>query len=463
MPTPTELTNEPAKKLAIAVEAAKLGIWEWNLRDNTFVYSKRAKEIFGFAADVEVTRDLILTVLHPGDHLLMRDQAARAMEPNSKREPYRYRIHRADTGEMRWLHAFGEPLFENINGTPVAVRFIGTVQDVTEEVVAQQRLADEEARLRLAIEASGIAIWELDLANQTVTHSPELNRLCGFPPDARPTLEELRSRYAPGERERLEREGAAARARGETSFQTEIHHIWPDGTEKWLSLRAQVAPGETGYGGRVIGALVDITEQKRKEEQLGLLLAEFSHRIKNSFSVLQSIVSQTLQGESVSEEARSKLAGRLRAMAYAHDLASEGAWNNASLSEVVRRTLQAFDGYADRVEVSLDETRISARAALSFTLVLHELLTNAIKYGALSNQVGKITLEVARQVDEGDTLLIWHWDESGGPVVAASKRVGFGTRLIDRVFAAEYHAQIERDLRPSGLSFKMKVPLNEVV
>lgn len=191
-----------------------------------------------------VTRDQIIAVLHPDDHRIAREQAERGLNPSLKRrEPYRYRIHRADTGAQRWIHAFGEPVFATVDGKPVPIRYIGTLQDVTEEVLAKERLKNQEARLRLAIEASGIAVWEVNIADQSVTHSAELNRLCGFPPEARPTLEELRSRYAPRERERMERLGAEARARGDTKLEAEIRHLWPDGTEKWLSLRAQLAPG----------------------------------------------------------------------------------------------------------------------------------------------------------------------------------------------------------------------------
>lgn len=453
-----------ARRLGIAIRAAHLGIWEWDLRTNEFDYSDRAKEIFGFDKNEPVTRERIIEVLHPDDHQVAKEQAARSLDPSlEKRDPYRYRIYRADTGEMHWIHAFGEPVFETINGELVAVRFIGTLQDVTEEVLAKERIAHQEARLRLAIDASGVAVWELNLSDQTVTHSPELNRLCGFPPDAHPTLEEFRSRYAPGERERIEKLGAEARARGDTKLEAEIRHIWPDGTQKWLALRAQLAPGETEYGGRVIGVLVDITEQKKREEHQSLLLSELKHRIKNSFAITQSIISQTLRGEDLAEQTRSKLIARLQAMADAHDLVSKGAWESASLKSIMDRAREAFEDVQNsRIDLRSDEVALSPRAALSFSLVLHELFTNAVKYGSLSNSTGRVRIHVMREEIEDEPIVKFEWVETGGPPVAEGTREGFGTRLLERVFAVEFDAKIRRKFNAEGFRCEIQIPIRRL-
>jgi PAS domain S-box-containing protein len=454
----TPVSNrEVARRLSIAVDAANLGIWEWDLRTNEFVYSDRAKEIFGFQKNEPVTRERIIEVLHPGDHQIAKEQATRDLDPSlQKRNPYRYRIYRANDGELRWIHAFGEPEFETVKGKLVAIRFVGTIQDVTEEVLAKEELAQQEARLRLAIEASGAAVWELNISDQTLTHSPELNKLLGFPPEARPTLEELRSRYAPGERQRIEKEGAEARTHRETDYQTEIHYIWPDGTDKWLLLRAQLAPGETDYDGRVIGVLIDITEQKKREEQQALLVSEFQHRIKNSFAIVHAIVSQTLRDEDITAETRTKLLARLQAIGHAHDLIGMGAWESASLLAIIDRTSAAFDGErSGRIELQVDDVNLSPRAALSFSLVLHELFTNAVKYGALSNDDGRVCIKS----EESKELLKLEWTEKNGPSVTQITRKGFGTRLIDGIFATEFDTVVRRQIIDRGLCLKLEIPI----
>lgn len=461
---PTTAEHLLARKLAIAIRAAKLGIWEWDLQTNEFDYSDTAKRIFGFPIDEPVSRNRIIGVLHPDDHRLAREQAERSLDPAlQNREPYRYRIYRADDGELRWIHAFGEPVFEMVDGTLTPVRVIGTVQDVTEEVAAQQRLAHEEARLRLAIEASGIAVWEVNLADQTVTHSPELNRLCGFMPDARPTLEEFRSRYAPGERERIEALGAEARARGDTKLDAEIRHIWPDGTEKWLALKAQLAPGETNYGGRIIGTLIDVSEQKHREQQQSLLVSELKHRIKNSFAVTQAIITQSLRGEELSEGALMKLLQRLQALADAHDEIAKGAWESTSLLAVVNRALVPFSESRNRsISVIGEDVGLVPRAALAFSLVLHELFTNAVKYGSLSSDDGRLTIEITRTGETTTSSLLVIWSEHDGPVVEAPVASGFGTRLIERILAAELDAEVHREFRPEGLYCTIKAPFDRL-
>jgi PAS domain S-box-containing protein len=459
----SELGPDAARVLAIAVKAADLGIWQWDIRANTFEYSERAKRIFGFPPGLPVERQQIIDVLHPGDHAVAKEQATRSLDPKlSKREPYLYRIHRANDGALRWIRAFGEPVFQTHEGEQVAVRFIGTLEDVTDEVEARDRLAREEARLRMAIEASGIAVWELDLADGSVAHSPELNRMCGFPADARPTLAEFRSRYAPGERERIEREGAEVRARGGTSFESEIRHIWPDGTEKWLAMKAQVAPGEPGNNGRVIGVVVDITEHKQREEQLALLVSEFKHRIKNSFALTQALLGQALREEGVSEATRDKLFARLRAMAGTHDVLAGAEWTGATLQAVLEGAVRPFVGQHDeRIVISGPEVRLSPRGALSFSLVFHELLTNATKYGALSEASGQVRVEVTPL--EGLDELAFSWREMGGPPVVQSEKAGFGTKLIERLLAGEYAARLSRDLRPEGLTLKVEFPAGSIV
>jgi PAS domain S-box-containing protein len=127
---------------------------------------------------------------------------------------------------------------------------------------------DADARLRLALSFGDIAIWEMDIDRNEVTRSPNLNRLYGFPDDAKPTIAEYISRYAPGEADRVARLNAEAEARGDTHIEHEIKHLWPDGTVKWLLVRAEAAPPAPDGRRRALGIVVDITERKLAEERL---------------------------------------------------------------------------------------------------------------------------------------------------------------------------------------------------
>jgi PAS domain S-box-containing protein len=138
------------------------------------------------------------------------------------------------------------------------------LSEIEEPVAAM----DADARLRLALSFGDIAIWEMDIDRNEVTRSPNLNRLYGFPDDARPTIAEYMARYAPGEAERVARLNAEAEARGDTHVEHEIRHLWPDGTVKWLLVRAEAAPPSSDGRRRALGIVIDITRRKLVEERL---------------------------------------------------------------------------------------------------------------------------------------------------------------------------------------------------
>jgi hypothetical protein len=137
-----------------------------------------------------------------------------------------------------------------------------------------------------------MAVWESDTSTNSVTTSPELNRLLGFPEDATPTIEEIRSRYAPGARERLRRAAAAALEHGQPLSREELEVIWPDGTHRWLLLRADLEASHGPEGAVIIratGVAFDITDRKLWEDRQQLLINELNHRVKNTLATVQSL------------------------------------------------------------------------------------------------------------------------------------------------------------------------------
>src|SRR3569833_172594 len=290
----TNQSGHAVNVFEIAAHAASLGVWDWDLQSNKFNYSLRAREICGFTANQQLTYDDVVRVTHPDDLPRTAALARRALDPTIRdNQPYRYRIVRADTGEVRWALAHGEAIFDPDNPTKPPTHYIGSLQDITDQHQAEQALLESEARLRLAIEAGRMAVWELDLGRNVLTPSRELNELFGFPADARPTVEEITERYAPGERERLDREGAEIAARGETEIQTTMKQVWPDKSELWFLLRAKAADSTDKIANRVVGVVIDITAQKRAEEQAEFISREMQHRVKNVLTITQSMTRQT--------------------------------------------------------------------------------------------------------------------------------------------------------------------------
>jgi PAS domain S-box-containing protein len=441
-------------RFEIAAHAASLGVWEWDLVADIFTYSARAREICGFDPIQPLTYPDIAGVTHPDDLPWTSAMAKRALDPELREnKPYRYRIVRADNGQVRWVLAHGEPVFDR-GVPPKALRYIGTLQDITEQQQSEHELAESEARLRLAVEAGRMAVWELDLDRDVLTPSPALNMLFGFPDDAHPTLEEIRQRYAPGENERLELEGNELTARGETEIQTTLRQIWPDQSQHWFLLRARLAPPTEAISKRVLGVVIDITLQKAAEERAELIAREMQHRVKNVLTVAQSLARHSLKGSAEEKAAAESFAGRLQALSAATRAVTAADYESHDLASLVEEVIAPFrrsDGSGfviDGLNLSLPQTK-----ATGLALCLHELCTNAIKYGALCVPTGVVAL--SWHIDGKALEIIW--TEREGPRVTPPSSMGFGASLLTR--GALGPGKVDLSFPPSGATCKITLDL----
>jgi PAS domain S-box-containing protein len=334
--------------------------------------------------------------------------------------------------------------------------------DLTETKRSQAALAESEARLRLAIDAGRMAVWEVGTATDTLTVSPELKRLLGLPPDATLSTEDIRARYYPGERERLRATVAEALSRGDRHVETELRVVWPDGSQHWLLLRAEMQDVKDGIPTRTLGVALDITEMKRAEEHQQLLINELNHRVKNTLATVQSIASQSLRNAGTASEARDAVEGRLFALSRAHDVLTRENWDGAYLREVIQEAIAPFQGHGhSRFDLHGQDVRLPPRIALAVAMALQELGTNAVKYGALSNQTGRIAISWSMTKQAGGMRLELAWKEKGGPPVAEPSRRGFGTRLIERSLAQELNGDVTITFAPTGVVCTIHAPLND--
>lgn len=195
----------------------------------------------------------------------------------------------------------------------------------------------------------------------------------------------------------------------------------------------------------------DITERKEAERRQRLLVNELNHRVKNTLAVVQALARRTLGGAETLAQAREALTARLMALAGAHDVITRETWAGADLVEVVDRSLLRQLDRPGRVRVEGPPVMVSPKLALSLSLALHELMTNAMKYGALSQDDGEVIL-AWRVSGEGPAgRLHIHWAETGGPLVTPPKRRGFGSRLIERALAIEVGGRVALDFAPGGV------------
>lgn len=195
----------------------------------------------------------------------------------------------------------------------------------------------------------------------------------------------------------------------------------------------------------------DVTEEVAALERQQLLIDELNHRVKNTLAIVQSLATQSFREIDAFGQARQVFDARLRALALAHDLLTERSWQPAELAATLRGTVAAAVGAAmDRVEISGPKVLLAPHTSVSMALAMHELATNAVKYGALSDAHGRIDAAWHLQDEDGRSRLVLEWRESGGPRVSPPSRRGFGTRLIERSFMGE-KGDAALDYRPEGL------------
>jgi two-component sensor histidine kinase len=249
--------------------------------------------------------------------------------------------------------------------------------------------------------------------------------------------------------------GRPALARGERHFEEEFRFDSPDGVERCFLLSADMTLAPSGQVTGVLGVLRDITERKAAEERLRMLAREVDHRANNLLTVVQSTIA--LSKAPSADLLKEVLLGRVRALARAHQLMSESRWEGVDLRRIVVEELQPYAlGDDGRVVIAGDRVRLSPRAAQSVAMAIHELATNAAKYGAFSQSHGAVRIGWSLQ-DAGRSLRIL-WTERGGPPVRPPSRKGFGSTIIRRALA-QIDGTAEFRWAPEGLECDLSFPM----
>lgn len=284
-------------------------------------------------------------------------------------------------------------------------------------------LADAE-RLGRAVEAGGAAVWEWRIIAEEVIHvNRRLADLFGLAP---PTLTFPSSRFFalvhPDDLALLKAAlGEATRGDGELVHEFRIHRE-DNGELRWICSQGRVVErGKDGAALVMAGVSHDLTERRLKQETSELLNRELAHRIKNLLAIVGSVVTMTGEHRPEAGDFVASFQARLNNLAAAHDLLIQAEWRPVTLDALAEKTLGAI-GVRDRIDFSVSELVLGSHDIQTVALVLHELATNAIKYGALSNAAGRVRLccEIKKAEGNGDApLLVMLWEETGGPAVAA--------------------------------------------
>ena len=237
------------------------------------------------------------------------------------------------------------------------------------------------------------------------------------------------------------------------------HH---SGEYRWVLGRAKPVRDAQGRIIRWYGSCTDINRIKAGEEQRQLMLGEMNHRVKNSMAMVHAIVSQTLRQAESLEDARRSIQSRIGMMAQAHDRLIKSTWTNASITEVIQAALTPHRMEEGRFVLDGPDLPVGSKQALALTMALHELATNAAKYGALSNDRGHVRVQWRQLNNSSHQEFRLNWTEADGPLVTPPTRRGFGSRMIEQALASYFNGSAELAYEPSGLIFELKAPLADL-
>lgn len=230
------------------------------------------------------------------------------------------------------------------------------------------------------------------------------------------------------------------------------------GNPRWWDVQVTPIPGPDGQPVRLLSVSRDITELKRAEEQQRLLALELNHRIKNVLAMVQAIASQTFRATPDPAEANAAFLDRLRALGSAQDLLTQTTLTVARMADVAAVAFQPH-GREGQVTLSGPDVDLAPRCALALSLALHELTTNAIKYGALSADAGRVAVSWTLTPGPDQTVFVLSWTESGGPPVAPPTRTGFGAGMIQRALSGYVGGATTLDYDPGGVVFTLTTTL----
>lgn len=570
--------RESEERRRIAAEAAQIGVWDYDPATGVLRWDEQTKALFGLPPEASVSYDVFLAGLHPEDREATHRAVQAALDPHGAGGyDLAYRTIGLADGVTRWIAARGRGYFE----AGRAVRFIGTVLDITARKEAEAKLAETAERYRLAAQATNDAIWDWHLDTGQVIWNEALRTLFGHP-QRETSAQWWKEHIHPDDRERVVASIASGMNGGGLRWQEEYRLQRADGTYAHVLDRGQVLRDPQHRPVRMIGALLDLTERrqseetlrrygvlvesmtegvslsdergiivytnpaedrmfgyapgelvgqhvtvqnayppeenarrvaeviarlqaqgswegewrnrckdgsefltasritavsvagrphwlcvqrditdaKRAEERQALIQRELHHRVKNTLATVQAIAGSTLRSAESMEGFRTAFADRLISLGKTHTLITENAWEGASLRDLLRLELDPYDdGTGGRVRLIGPKVDLPADMAVALGMALHELTTNAVKYGALSAVGGYVLVDWTTQALAEGTRLYLTWSERNGPPVSRPSRRGFGSQLLQRALGAQVRGQVDVAYAPAGVEVTIEATL----
>lgn len=339
-------------------------------------------------------------------------------------------------------------------------RLLAVMQNITKRRRTEEALRRSEERSRALVNASSDVVYRMSPDWQ------EMRQLDGrgFLSDVEGPTVRWMDEYLFVEDQPQIRMAIAHAIRERRPFELEHRVRRADGEEGWTFSRAIPVFDADGAIIEWFGMAADVTDRAKARERQQFLNHELGHRLKNVLALVQSIANQTFRQADNLAEAAETYSSRLVSLGRATDILTETAWADASLRSLVQAALISVGDFNERIRISGPDLDLAPQQALMLTLTLHELATNSLKYGALSNETGVVELGWGvRQDASGEGRFTLEWRESGGPRIGEPVREGFGTRMIGRLLPASFQGKAELRYEAAGFEFRLEAPLGDGV
>jgi PAS domain S-box-containing protein len=446
---------ERQAQLELAGKIARIGSFVYDHGTRILQLSPGCAAIYGLPeGTLEISREDWRGRVHPDD-LPQLDVVTRRAITNGEREfVLEFRIFRH--GQVRWIES---RVLISYNEAGKPVRRTGAAIDVTERKQAEQALAERDIQLTLAAKAGLVGTYAYDVDTEIMQISAGYAAIHGFPED---TTKMARSECLAGAHRddigRVEQFRSEAFRAHRREYNVEYRIIRPRGELRWVETRCFLSYNGEGRPHRVVGVSIDITERKRVDEQQRTLLAELDHRVKNALSTVSAVVAHTRQGGGSVADFVVAVLGRIRSMATTHELLSSHRWHGVSLMELVQRELAPYST-RNNTEVKGPGVLLKPEAGRAMAMVLHELATNAAKYGALSSNTGRVLIRWDRRLN-GRSLsnLVLEWQEAGGPRVDTPGKSSYGMSTIHDLIPYEFGGTVDLVFAPEGVRCRLELP-----
>jgi PAS domain S-box-containing protein len=460
--THTDITERKRaeERIRLAQVAGEIGLFERDFVAKVTRWSPEIRRLYGY--DDEGAAELAFDYafehhIHPNDKPAHDANRQAFMASPERHFNFEFRIIRKD-GEVRWILARGE-MQRDADGRPLVA--MGINMDITKRKRMEQALAASEAYNRRLLEASPDCVKVIDLEGRV--QQMNCNGQCVMEID---DFEMVRGRPWHELWPEVSRAHIATAIRDALAGGTgRFVGFCPTakGTPKWWDVAVNTVPGADGKPVALLAASRDITEIRRSQEQIELLVREVTHRSKNLLGVVQAIARQTVTHSTLETFGKS-FADRINALASSHDLLVQSDWAGVDLADLVRSQLTPFQGDLEKqIRVQGPKLRISAAAAQSIGMAVHELATNAVKYGALSQDDGQVEIEWSARGAPADRTFSMSWSERNGPPVTPPTRRGFGTTVVDYLVKSSLDAQVVLEYAPSGVVWRIECAAGRIL